>query len=479
MRLLTIRSIAMPDGRVAASFRDPSGFVYRHEGRFHRQISRPFADAWRTASESGFFEAAMAAGELVRHESVALDAAREDGHPITDDAIAVIRPDALPFISHPYEWSFSQLKDAALLTLSLQKRALDHGLWLKDASAYNVQFVDDRPIFIDTLSFEPYPAGEPWVAYQQFCRHFLAPLALIAHVHVDLSKLLRVHIDGVPLDLASRALPFRTRFKPGLLIHLHMHARTLATHADRPESAGSARARGISEAGLRGLVDSLESLVEKLDWKPTGTEWGDYYDATNYTDESMGRKAEVVTSFIERVDPKQVWDLGANTGRFSRLASQRGIFTVAADIDPAAVETNYREIRNSGERHLLPLVFDLTNPSPALGWDLSERESLPERGPVDLVLALALVHHLAIGNNVPLDRVARFMAGLARNLVIEFVPKSDSQVERLLATRADVFPDYTSEGFEAAFAAHFELVEAVPIEGSERTVYLFERTRAR
>jgi ribosomal protein L11 methylase PrmA len=386
-----------------------------------------------------------------------------------------LKPVPVAFISHPYEWSFSQLKDAALITLQLQKLALEFGLCLKDASAYNVQFHRGTPVFIDTLSFERYPEGQPWVAYQQFCKHFLAPLALMSYRNVELSKLFRLYIDGVPLDIASQLLPFKTRFRPSLYMHIHLHSRMQRKHSDKVETAAKARSSQVSRAGLQGIVEGLDSAIRRLEWKPEGTEWGSYYDQTNYSVDSKDEKFRLVDEFLADVNPGTVWDLGANTGAFSRVASERGIHTVAFDVDPAAVEKNYREMRERKEQLLLPLIMDLTNPSPDLGWNCEERSSLHARGPVDLAMALALVHHLAISNNVPLEYVAAFLGGICRSLIIEFVPKSDSQVQRLLATREDIFPSYTREGFEAAFSTVFDIRRATPIEGSERTLYLMDR----
>ncbi len=419
---------------------------------------------------SGFYRKAVDEGLLVAHEEIEPEVVPTDG-----TAFKILRPEQIPFISYPYEWSFSQLQDAALLTLRLHLLALDHGLWLKDASAYNVQFHQGRPLFIDSLSFEPYPEGQPWVAYQQFCRHFLAPLALMAYRHADLVKLLRVHIDGVPLELASMLLPARTRFSVSLSLHIHVHARFLRKHADRPESAARAKSRGMGKNALLGLVDGLKSGVRRLKWEPKGTEWGDYYEGTNYTRAAEERKAALVAELVDAAGPASVWDLGANTGRFSRIAADKGIRTVAFDVDPAAVEKNYRDVRAGGEENLLPLVMDLTNPSTDLGWGGRERMSLRRRAPVDLVMALALVHHLAISNNVPLERIADFLAGLARQVIIEFVPKEDSQVQRLLATREDIFPDYTLAGFERAFSERFVLRQALPIPETVRVLHLFER----
>ena len=453
---------------VAGSFRDPAGFVFESGGRLFRQINRSFAAEFDAFVASGLCERLMRDGLLVPHKERALS---EVGSPRPELAHKIIEPERIGFVSYPYEWAFSQLKDAALTTLALQTLALEHGFSLRDASAFNIQFLRGKPVMIDTLSFEPYREGEPWVAYRQFCQHFLGPLALAARVDARLPLLMRPFIDGVPLDVASRLLPAATRWSPSLSIHIHLHARSQRRFA----STSTVKKRRVSRMAMRGLIDSLSGAVKKLEWAPAGTEWGDYYADTNYSNTARDQKADIVRDFIARARPATVWDLGANTGEFSRLAAERGIATVAFDVDAAAVEKNYRTVRARGETHMLPLVMDLTNPSPALGWDHDERASLADRGPADLVLALALVHHLAISNNVPLDRVARFLARVGRALVIEFVPKSDSQVQRLLATRADVFPDYTRAGFEGAFAAYFETVESRPVEDSERVLYLMRR----
>jgi ribosomal protein L11 methylase PrmA len=390
-----------------------------------------------------------------------------------EGAYRLLRPESVPFISYPYEWTFSQLKEAALLTLDLQKRALEAGMWLKDASAYNVQFFGSKPVFIDTLSFELYPEGQPWVAYQQFCRHFLAPLALVSRCHRDALKLMRTNVDGIPLDLASRLLPLRSRFSFSLLTHIHIHARSLGRYAGSPEVAQRARTRGVSPTALRGLIDNLESTVRRMEWSPAATEWSNYYEATNYSDRSFSEKKSIVRSYIDEAHPTSVWDLGANTGVFSRLAADSGAYTVSFDYDASAVDQNYREARQNREERILPLVMDLSNPSPGLGWAGAERMSLQERGPVDLVMALALVHHLAIGNNLPLTNIASWLRGLSENLIVEFVPKEDSQTQRLLASREDIFPHYTQEAFEKAFGAYFDLKQRSSLEGTSRTIYLY------
>lgn len=455
--------------RLAASFRDPSGYLFTRDGTLYRQINQTYRDNYQTLMDSGLYDQLISEQLLIPHEEVAVEPAEPSS------AFKVIRPEPLQFLSYPYERCFSQLKDTALTTLAIQKRALNHGMSLKDCSSYNIQYHHGRPVFIDTLSFEIYREGEPWVAYRQFCQHFLAPVALIAHRDGRLSQLLRIYIDGIPLDLTSRLLPARTKLNFSLLTHIHLHATSQKHYADKTVDK-STITRRMSKTAFLGLIDSLESGVRGLHWKFIETEWGDYYQTTDsYTPEALEHKQELVDQYLDLIRPNSVWDLGANVGLFSRYASNRGIPTIAFDIDPVAVERNYLASKAEKATSLLPLLLDLTNPSPSLGWHSQERMSLLERGPADAILALALTHHLAISNNVPLDWLARFFHQLGSWLVVEFVPKHDAQVKRLLATREDIFPDYTQAGFERAFNTYFTTQEKTQIRDSERVLFLMKR----
>jgi hypothetical protein len=456
------------NSRHAASFRDPSGFLFSQDGFLYRQVNRYYQADYDRLMNSGLYTALVKEDLMVAHQETSLKPLQPE------TAYQVIQPEKVQFISYPYEWCFSQLKDAALATLALHKKALKYGMALKDASAYNIQFQRGKPVLIDTLSFEIYHEGEPWVAYRQFCQHFLAPLALMAYKDVRLSQLLRVYIDGIPLDLASSLLPGKTRWNIGLMMHIHQHAAAQRHYSGKEVNLETTR-RQFNKMAMMGLVENLEGLLRSLTWKPAGTEWAEYYDGTNYTDVAFRKKHTLVGQFLEQAKPGIVWDLGANNGEFSRISSAQGIFTVSSDIDPAAVEQNYRTVVAGKELFLLPLIIDLTNPSPALGWDNHERQSLAERGPADAVLALALIHHLAISNNVPLAKLAQFFGEMGHWLVIEFVPKSDSQVKRLLASRKDIFTDFNQESFEAVFSGEFDIRRAERIDGSERTLYLMER----
>ena len=456
------------DIRLAASFRDPSGFIFKRDGKLYRQVNQSYAEEYTFLMESGLYAKLAKAGLLISHEETNVQ-------PIEPaESFKIIQPEYIPFISYPYEWSFGLLKEAALKTLSIQKRALKAGMTLKDASAYNMQFVNGKAMLIDTLSFGIYNEGEPWDAYRQFCQHFLAPLALMAHADIRLNQLLRAYIDGIPLDLASRLLPFASRLNFGLLTHLHLHARLQKDSANPADRQKSTTGK-MSKQGMLGLIESLESTVKKLNWNPAGTEWGDYYQITNYSDKAFQHKQELVSNWVSQVNPKLVWDMGANDGTFSRLASDQGVQTISFDIDPAAVEQNYRKAKEKKEQNIVPLLLDLTNPSSSIGWHNRERDSLMERAPADMALALAVIHHLAISNNVPLPQIADFFADAGKCLVIEFVPKSDSQVQKLLSSRKDIFPNYTREAFEEAFTERFKIREKVAVEESERYLYLMEK----
>jgi hypothetical protein len=449
---------------VEGSFRDPSGFVYTRGGTLYRQVNQGFRQQFEAFLASGLYDELVREGLLVPHEQVGLDLAA------SGDAYTVLQPERVAFISYPYEWSFGQLQDAATLTLEIQERALAKGFTLRDSSAYNVQFQGGRPVFIDTLSFAPHEEGKAWDAYKQFCEHFLLPLTLMSTRDVRYSTLMRSYLDGIPLDLGSRLLPRRSWASLSSLFHIHLHAWAQGRYS--ASSVGSAaKGRSMSRSALLTLVKNLGAAVRRLSWRPSGTEWADYTADNNYSEAAARSKRQIVVDYLRRPQPRTVWDLGANTGEYSRAAREVASLVVSFDVDPAAVERNYRGVRGNREAGILPLLLDLTNPSPAQGWAGGERLSLEDRGPADALLALALIHHLAIGHNLPLDRIASYLSRLGRWLIIEFVPKSDSQVRRLLLSRPDIFPSYTKEGFEKAFGAHFTIDAAARVVDSERWLY--------
>lgn len=454
----------------AASFRDPAGFVFTQKNKVYRQINQAGKEDFDLFVSSGLYDALVERNLLVSHKE-----AKRLTLPDDSQRYKVIEPTPIPFISYPYEWSFLQLKDAALLTMRIQKIALQHGMILKDASAYNVQFIGKRPVFIDTLSFKKYTVGEAWEGYKQFCEHFLAPLALAHYTSYDILKYLEANIEGVPLELACSLLPRRARFSHGLLSHLYLHAASKRRYESVGSKGQNAPKREVSKFALEGLMASLQRSVKSLNPPRQQTEWGDYYNFTNYSDKGFKEKQKVVRDLLEHIKPsiKMVWDIGANNGEFSVLAADLGAYTIAFDIDPVAVGRNYAH-SDTRDEHMLPLVQDCTNPSTSNGWMGRERDSLFSRGPADAVMALAIIHHLAIGRNLPLPQIAEFLAATGKHVIIEFVPKGDSKVDILLSSRKDIFPEYDEEHFEAAMKPYFKLVKKVPIKHTKRTMYLFD-----
>jgi hypothetical protein len=452
--------------QLSASFRDPSGFLFTENGILYRMINESYGENYSLLMNSGLYAELVRENLLIPHEEEA------SGRFTHEKSLKTIKPVKANFISYPYEWCPGQLKDAALATLEIQKAALRHGMSLKDASAYNIQFESGRPVLIDTLSFERYIQGSPWAAYGQFCRHFLAPLALMCNKDPRLGQLSRIYIDGIPLDLAARILSKKSLLNFPILTHIHIHAKSQKHFGNKPVRKPE---RKISRFSLLGLIDSLESCINKLRWKPLGTEWHDYYSRTNYSETARNFKRDFITNILNERNAGTLWDLGANTGVFSRIASGRGIKTVSFDIDPAAVEKNYAQAKKNNEINILPLILDLTNPSPAAGWDNTERMSFKERGPCGTAMSLALIHHLAIGNNIPFSKIALFFAEICGALIIEFVPKTDSQVIRMLSRREDIFSGYSRENFEAEFNRYFKIIKSAAVKDSERTIYFMEK----
>ena len=454
--------------QIPGSFRDPAGAVFEDGDVIIRTVSGHYAEHWKQAEESGFFSKMCEQGKLIDFSEI----------PCSDGTWKTLQVRKIPFVSYPYEWCFHQLKDAALLTLELHKEALAHGMVMKDCSAYNIQFMGARPVFIDILSFEKYCEGQPWQAYRQFCTHFLAPLALQAYGVPLSAAFSQLSMDGVPLEAASALLPWKARVRPGLLLHLFAHARMQQKHSDARKAADKVAAVKMSAAKLVNLADSLIGVVETLRPAKEKTVWGGYYDDTNYSSRATESKKKIVTEYIRRKGGSIALDVGANTGEYTKLFKEKYPVAVASDIDSNAVSSHYKMLQRNEDSGILPLIINFANPTPAIGWENTERASFLDRSNFDCVSALAVVHHLRITEGIPLALQARFFASLlAREgrLVIEFVPKRDSQVQRMLAARADVFGDYTLDSFRDHFQHYFTVLDEQQVEDAERVLFLMQK----
>jgi hypothetical protein len=452
----------------SSSFRDSSGFIFEYEGEIYRNVDFSAKDDFELLKSSNLLEKLINCKSLVRHEEVALPL-------MHSESFTILKPERIPVITYPQEWCFSQLKDAALITLSIVKDALDHGMILKDASAFNIQFIGSRPIFIDTLSFTKYEPGKPWVAYRQFCEHFLAPLAICSRLGVQYLSLLKNSLDGVSLTIASKILPWQTWLNPACLFHIHLHAKSIQ-HFSEDVKKRNSKNSSVSEHNFRALIHHLEGFIKPLTlpgWNKT--QWQNYDQQTHYDTASWKSKAAIVKGWVEKVRPKTLWDVGGNDGTFSRLAKDEVKTIVSMDFDPLAIEKNYAISKAEAPNNVYSLVMDLTNPTSSFGWANTERKSFKDRSAPDMIVALAVIHHITITHNVPFSLVSKYFSDLAQWLLIEFVPPDDEKILPLPNTAGKT--RYTRDNFDKAFLSHYTLIDEKKIEGSQRSLLLFQRSR--
>ncbi len=448
-----------------SSFRDPAGYVFRQDQLFYRLITHAGQRAYDGLMNSGLYAELTKKKLLIPHTEMPSSFPGPSGYKI-------IQPEQLPLISFPWEWSFSVLQDAALLTLETARIAMDHGMVLKDATPYNIQWHNGALTFIDTLSFEPYQEGQPWIAYRQFCEGFLSPLLLMHYRKHSLHQLQLAWPDGIPLQITRSLLPWKSRFSVLTWMHIHLHSKYAARQSGQKDKTAV-----VSSVKFRQLLSSLEMLIRSLTLEDKGTTWGDYYTEAATRNDYLSQKEIIIREWTDGLaDIKTAIDFGANNGSFSVPLAAKGIFTIAADGDPVAINKLYKKIRAEKINNLVPLIIDFTHPSPAIGLGNQERASFLDRiGTGNLGLCLAFIHHLCIGKNIPLEGVAELLAMSCQQLIIEFVPKHDEKVQALLVLKEDIYTDYTSDKFETAFSQYFSIGETKKIPGSDRTLYLMNR----
>jgi ribosomal protein L11 methylase PrmA len=363
------------------------------------------------------------------------------------------------------------LKDAAILTLELLKEALVFGMIIKDASPYNIQWHNGKLIFIDSLSFEKYDETKPWIAYRQFCESFLSPLLLSHHTKMPLQEMMLAYSDGIPLQVTQSLLPWRSKFSIHTYLHIHLHAKYSAKHL-----AQTKKSSGFSKKKMLTLVASLEGLISKLNLPKQKSTWSEYYGEASLRKDYLLNKQQIISDWLEKIKPPgTVLDLGANSGEFSKITAAKQLQTISADFDAHCINDLYKQVKTNGEKNILPVILDLSKPSPAIGLNNEERESFINRTSVDVVLALALIHHLSIGKNIPFEMIADLFHRIGRYLIIEFIPKQDEKIQLMLNEKKDIYTTYTEEFFQAAFRKHFIILEKIIIEGSGRTLYLMKK----
>ncbi|MGH2844841.1 MAG: methyltransferase [Thermoleophilaceae bacterium] len=448
------------------SFRDPESRVFYAGDEVYRALSPDGLSDFEALQASGLLEDQRIVATQRAEDTAALRGL------LAHEPAAVLRHERIPFVSYPYEWTFSMLKDAALLQLDLLLAALDHDLVLKDATPYNVQFKGAKPVFVDVGSFERLREGEPWVGYRQFCMLYLYPLLLCAVKDVPFHPWLRGSIDGITPAQMRALLSFRDRFRRGLFSNVFLHARLEARYADRPEQTKQEVRRLFKKELFVANVRKMRKLVERLSWDPPEDVWTAYGERNSYTDADARRKDDFVRQVATGREWGLVWDIGANNGRYSRIAAEGARTVVAVDAAQGPVELLYRDLRSEGDERILTLAMNLADPSPGLGWRGLERRAMPERGRPDLVLALALVHHVAISANVPVKELVDWLASLGSAVVIEFPTREDPMVKKLLAPKREgLHPDYELGFFERALNDAFEVERSERLESGTRVLY--------
>lgn len=447
-----------------ASFRDPSGFIYEHERTIYRFVSSAYKEHYDKFLQSGLADELRKKQLLLPFTEVAVN------HTGRTNWYKTLEPQQIPFISYAWEWCFEQLKDAALATLSLCNHALQKGMILKDATPSNIQLVDGKCKLIDTLSFETYNEGEPWVAYRQFCECFLNPLLVTHYTGVDIHRLQLAYPDGIPASVAATLLPFKTKMKPILYLHVHLQAKI----SGKQQAAQKQTARKISKKNIEQILESLRSCIANLSLPEQKTTWNNYYSETILSNQYLSEKKTIVSSLLQELNYTSVLDLGANEGEFSLLCKPDAK-VIATDFDSSCINNLYKKIRQDKRSNISPLVIDLTYPSPSMGWMNEERKAFFSRTKVDVCMALALIHHLAIAKNISFEQLAAFFASICHILIIEFVPKDDPKVKELLTWREDIFEGYRVEEFERVFATKFKLIKKKALASTERILLVYQK----
>jgi hypothetical protein len=446
--------------RDSASFRDLSGHIFYKGDSIFRGINYSFKENYDFLINSGLYQ------QLIQHELLIPHAEVNEN----DAFYKTIQPQKIEFISYPYEWTFGQWKDAALLTLDVQILSLNNGMSLKDASSFNVQFNNGRAVFIDTLSFEKYVDNIPWKAFGQFTKHFLGPLVLMNYTTNEMGKFFKNYIDGIPVEIVSKLLPLRSYFNINVLLSIHLQARYVKNAKDNLKVIHP----NLSLKSLLNMLTMIRQFI--LGMKPIKSSyWINYYESNSYLKLEDSQKKQLVEQTMQKFNPETVWDLGCNTGAYSLIASANNASVIAFDSDHDSVENLYKYV-NINKLNVLPLVMDFSNPSSAIGWAECERKSLSKRGPAEMVLALALIHHLRITEGIPLQEIALWLINIvSKALVIEFIPKNDPQVKRLLLNREDVFEDYSINEFEKIFSNLFRLISKDLITETGRVIFIYEK----
>ena len=468
--------------RISGSFRDPNGFVFEYQGRIFRALDSSAAELLRDLDAQGLLARWTGEGVLVGSRFVEESNLVSELQSLHPGFETFIEHDRIPHITYPYEWTTSMLADAGRLTLRLQRELVKLGLSLKDATAYNIQFVRGRPLFIDLTSIEKPARLDLWFALGQFNRMFLYPLLLAKYAGWDLRSYFLASLDGRSTLQVGQGFPFYRRWSPSLFLDIGLpftlERRVKAGKTVAPKSpakAISAEPIGnhtVQDITLRRLDKKLSYLANSIAPK---TIWGDYTSICSYDDTAEASKKSLVHDFLLQSEATEVLDIGCNTGDYSRIAADCGAEVFATDFDLAAVEQMYQRLQKEPQS-ITPMVVDIANPSPGIGYMNTERPAFLDRVKPDCVMALAVIHHLLVGANLPMEAVRDLFASLtSRHLVLEFVPTDDIMFRKLIEFRVNLFDHVTLDFCVSVFSQTFTILHQEAIANSPRTLLMLEK----
>lgn len=441
-----------------------------HQGQVYRALSQEALAVWRRVSAEPFYQKLVSQGLVIG--SAELNADQFQSLTIQGPWVAVLHHDRIPFVTYPYEWSFSMLQDAALLHLQILTESVRAGTILKDSSPYNVQYLGSRPVFIDIGSFVELSPGEPWAGYRQFCEMMLFPLLLQSYRQIDIQSTLRSNLEGISSRQFLKPLSWRDLFRRGVFTHGWVQSllEKPAGSADQ-DTRVALKASGFDRSLIENNLAGLTRLVRRLSWKHGQTQWTGYRHELPHVVRDAQAKSAFVAGICAARHRSLVWDLGCNDGHFSRIAAEHADTVIAMDQDHACVERLYRELAAQRAQTIVPLCINLLNPSPAQGWRGRERSRLETRGLPDLVLCLGLIHHLVIAGNIPLPEVVDWLASLRAEIILEFPSKRDLMVQALLRNKQDQYDDYSLAALEDAFLqSGLRIVNRTSLPSGERTL---------
>jgi len=453
----------------AGSFRDRIGRVFEEDGEIYRAVTAKGLREWDYASSLSFVQSAMQAGSIVQTN---VESSAQMLESLSSAWAGMLHHERIPIVTYAYEWSFSMLRDAALLQLKLMQQALAEDAIFKDATPFNIQFRGTQPIFIDTPSIVQLQPGGLWDGYRQFCQMFLYPLMLQAYRGVDFQPFLRGRLDGISPQQFNALISFRDLFRKGVLAHVFLHSKMRRSQepTSKERIDDSLRESGFQKELIQNNVSGLTKLIQKLNWAPKASTWSDYDAESDPVRLDAAAKESFVSEVVASSQWQQTWDIGCNLGRYSRIAAKHSDLVVALDSDHLTIDRLYKALQQEGLKNITPLVYDPADPSPNLGWRCLERVRFADRGQPDLILFLAVIHHLVFSGNLLLHDLIDWLAEQNSAVVIEFVDRTDPQVKSLLANREDVFVDYSREAFEACMKRRFDICRTLQLPSGTRTL---------